>query len=381
MAKKIAAPRKTAPKIPARKISKAKAISAPKAYKPKGSAKEKLAYLNKGEMAALAKRKGSPARKGPRGLPSFADDSASSRGVSRGDKSGTKGSGSTQTATGSVSKSTETKSSPSGAGPGRGQGGQNSGAGRDSSRGLGSGAGGAAIGNGYNSGTKGSRSGGASTQKPGMGRNAGRVGPQSPMAGQGASFSSPRAAREDNFRKTYGIEDRRGLQNMPQQLYRDPDEGIVNPNIPRKEVERQDRAFEDYMNTLQRQSIALERDTFQKTPQEISEAVRRENAEKAARSKVREQAKYSNQWPGQNKMKEDPDVAALRSRNSNRLPDIKIGGPRSGSGVDGYSGGGMGGTYRGGGWGTGDLTGGRGGQGWKAGGIVKSTTRKSFKKK
>ena len=359
MAKKIAAPYKAASKAPARKISKAKAVGVPKAYKPKGSPKEKLAYLNKGEMAALVKKKGSPARKGPRGLPSFADDSASSKGVSRGDKSGTKGSGSTKTATGSVSKSTESKSSPSSASSGRGQGGQG----------------------GYNSGISGSRYGGASTQKPGMGRNAGRVGPQSPMAGQGPSFSNPRAAREDNFRKTYGIEDRRKLQNMPQQLYRDPDQGIVNPNIPRKEVERQDRAFDDYMNTLQRKSIAQERDTFQKTPQEISEAVRRENASKAARMKIKEQAQYSNKWPGQNVMKEDPDVAAFRNRNSNRLPNIKIGGPRSGSGGDGYSGGGMGGTYRGGGWGTGDLTGGRGGQSWKAGGIVKSTTRKSFKKK
>ena len=379
MAKKIAAPYKAASKTPARKKAKAKAVGVPKAYKPKGSPKERLAYLNKQEMAALVKRKGSPARKGPRGLPSFADDSASSKGVSRGDKSGTKGSGSTKTATGSVSKSTESKSSPSGAG--RGQGGQNSGAGRDSSRGLGQGAGGSAIGRGYNSGTKGSRSGGASTQSPGMGRNAGRVGPQSPMGGQGASFSNPRAAREDNFRKTYGIEDRRKLQNMPQQLYRDPDQGIVNPNIPRKEVERQDRAFDDYMNTLQRKSIAQERDTFQKTPQEISEAVRRENAAKAARMKIKEQAQYSNKWPGQNVMKEDPDVAAFRNRNSNRLPNIKIGGPRSGSGGDGYSGGGMGGTYRGGGWGDESYFNGRGGSGWKAGGLVKKNSNKSFKKK
>jgi hypothetical protein len=41
----------------------------------------------------------------------------------------------------------------------------------------------------------------------------------------------------------------------------------------------------------------------------------------------------------------------------------------------------MGGTYRGGGWGDESYFNGRGGSGWKAGGIVKSTTRKSFKKK
>ena len=339
MAKKIAAPYKAASKAPAGKKAKAKAISAPKTHKPKGSPKERLAYLNKGEMAALEKRKGSPARRGPKGLPSFADDSASSRGVSRGDKSGTKGSGSTKTATGSVSK-----------------------------------------GGSYNSGTSGSKGGGASTQSPGMGRNEGRVGPSSPMGGQGTSFTTPKAAREDVLFRGYGIEDRRKLQNMPQQLYRDPDQGIVNPNIPRKEVERQDRAFGDYMKTLQRKSIAQERDTFQKTPQEISEAVRRENAVNAARLKVKEQAQYSNKWPGQNRMKEDPDVTALRNRNSNRLTDIKIGGPREGT-LGGYSGGGMGGTYRGGGWGTGELTGGRGGQGWKAGGLVKKNSIKSFKKK
>lgn len=357
MAKKIAAPYKAASKAPARKKAKAKAVSAPKTHKPKGSAKEKLAYLNKGEMAALVKKKGSPARRGPRGLPSFADDSASSKGVSRGDSYGTKGSGSTKTSTGSVSKSSESRSSPSGAG--RGQGGQG----------------------GYNSGTSGSRFGGASTQKPGMGRNSGRVGPQSPMAGQGTSFATPKAARDDTLRRAYGVEDQRGLQNMPQQLYRDPDEGIVNPNIPRKEVERQDRAFDDYMNTLQRQSIALERDTFQKTPQEISEAVRRENAEKAARSKVREQAKYSNQWPGQGRTKEGPEFTAIRNKNSERTSDIKIGGLRSGSGGGGYSGGGMGGTYRGGILGRDTRGFGQGGRGWKAGGLVKNKSRNTFKKK
>lgn len=171
MVKKIAAPRKAASKAPSGKKAPPKKVTAPKTHKPKGSAKEKLAYLNKGEMKALVKRKGTPARRGPKGIPSFADDSSSSKGVSRGDNSGTKGSGSTKTANGSVSNSS----------------------------------------GGYNSGTSGSRGGGASTQAPGAGGNSGRVGgggsgsgARSPMSGQGASFSSPQAASSYNRARTFG---------------------------------------------------------------------------------------------------------------------------------------------------------------------------------
>ena len=349
MAKKIAAPRKAAPKIPARKKAKAKAVSAPKTHKPKGSPKEKLAYLNKQEMAALVKRKGSPARKGPRGLPSFADDSASSKGVSRGDSSGTKGSGSTKTATGSVSKSTESRSSPSGAG--RGQGGQG----------------------GYNSGASGSRYGGASTQKPGMGRNAGRVGPQSPMAGQGASFATNKAARDDTLRRAYGVEDQRRLQNMPQRPYID-NGSYVDPNRPAPDFDKINRNYRENEDANNRQWARLSGDDLM-TPAEIRFRATQEQdvIDKSRRDSDRAAMGLDDI---RSRMPDDAFKYAYKS-NSGRLPDVKIGGPRSGT-KGGYSGGGMGGTYRGGGFGSGEYTRGRGGSGWKAGGIVKS---KTFKKK
>jgi hypothetical protein len=350
MAKKIATPRKTAPKIPARKISKAKAIGAPKAYKPKGSAKEKLAYLNKGEMAALVKKKGSPARKGPRGLPSFADDSASSKGVSRGDTYGTKGSGSTKTATGSVSKSTESRSSPSGAG--RGQGGQG----------------------GYNSGTSGSRFGGASTQKPGMGRNAGRVSPQSPMAGQGTSFATNKAARDDTLRRAYGIEDERGLQNMPQQLNWD----VGNPNLPAPDYDKwaRDRLAE---RDAENREIARNYGDDYMTPGEIRAQADRWK-DSFNNTRINQKQRSMGLDDIRSRMPDSAFTNAYKS-NSSRVPDIKLGGPRSGSSGDGFSGGGMGGTFRGGGWGENSNNNGRGGSGWKAGGLVKKNSNKSFKKK
>lgn len=197
-----APPRKAARKAPVRTKTSSKKVTAPVRHKPKGSPKERLAYLNKGEMAALEKRKGSPARRGPKGLPSFADDSASSKGVSRGDSFGTKGSGSTKTSSGSVSK-----------------------------------------GGSYNSGTSGSKGGGASTQSPGMGRNEGRVGPSSPMGGQGASFATPKAARDDTLRRAYGIEDQRGRMGpfkgeLPSGMSLDVDDRKFNPNKPEKRSDR-----------------------------------------------------------------------------------------------------------------------------------------------
>jgi hypothetical protein len=79
------------------------------------------------------------------------------------------------------------------------------------------------------------------------------------------------------------------------------------------------------------------------------------------------------------RMPDDAFKYAYKS-NSGRLPDVKIGGPRSGT-KGGYSGGGMGGTYRGGGFGSGEYTRGRGGSGCKAGGLVKKNSNNTFKKK
>jgi hypothetical protein len=348
MAKKIAAPRpmraglssapprKAARKAPVRTKTAPKEVTAPVRHRPKGSPKERLAYLNKGEMAALEKRKGSPARRGPKGLPSFADDSASSKGVSRGDSSGTKGSGSTKTSSGSVSK-----------------------------------------GGSYNSGTSGSRGGGASTQSPGMGRNEGRVGPSSPMGGQGRSFSTPKAARDDSLRRAYGIEDQRGLRNMPQRPYFDRTfDATINPNLPPVDREKgfgERRAYEDRVN---REQAALKAGRY-RNPREIrsisadlEDAYDKQDSQNASKN-LKKSPPLS---------QEDFRTNVGRAGASGRLPDIKLGGPREGT-LGGYSGGGMGGTYRGGGWGSGEYSGGRGGQGWKAGGLVKKNSNKSFKKK
>jgi hypothetical protein len=360
MAKKNAAPYKAARKASVRAKTAPKKVTAPLRHKPKGSAKERLAYLNKEEMAALEKRKGSPARKGPKGLPSFADDSASSKGVSRGDSSGTKGSGSTKTSSGSVSKSSESKTS-------------NSGAGSNSSARGGGGKGG------YNSGTSGSRFGGASTQKPGMGRNSGRVGPQSPMAGQGASFKNPKAARDDTFRKVTGVEDQRGLQNMPQRPYLDRKYGVtINPNKPPRDLEKVFQKTRDERDEEARRMGDWDLDDY-RNPQEI-----RENAARVREWMDRQDAQNAAARKGlkrseplsQGNFKANVGRAAA----SGRLPDIKLGGPRIGT-QGGFSGGGMGGTYRGGGWGDESYFNGRGGKGWKAGGLVKKNSNKTFKKK
>jgi len=333
MAKKNAAPRKAARKAPVRTKTAPKKVTAPVRHKPKGSPKERLAYLNKEEMVALEKRKGSPARKGPKGLPSFADDSASSKGVSRGDSSGTKGSGSTKTSTGSVSK-----------------------------------------GGSYNSGTSGSKGGGAKTQSPGMGRNEGRVGPSSPMGGQGTSFATNKAARDDTLRRAYGIQDQRGLQNMPQRPYFDRKlKTTINPNLPpvdREKGFKERRAYEDRVN---REQAALTAGRY-RNPREIrsisadlEDAYDKQDSQNASKD-LKKSAPLS-----QDKFRTNVGRAGA----SGRLPDIKLGGPREGT-LGGYSGGGMGGTYRGGGWGDESYFNGRGGKGWKAGGIVKS---KTFKKK
>lgn len=341
MAKKIAAPAKTTRKAPAAKKASAKKITAPKTHKPSGSPKEKLAYLNKGEMAALSKRKGSGPVRGPKGLPSFVETSGTKSAGSISD--GYKKSG------GSWNSSSATRSS-------------------------------GASGGSYNSGTSGSRGGGASTQAPGMGRNEGRVGPVSPMGGQGASFATNKAARDDTLRRAYGIEDKRGLQNMPQRPYFDNKlERTVNPNLPPVDLEKhfqEQRAYEDRVN---REQAALTAGRY-RNPQEIrsisdrlEDVYDKQDVDAAiTRKGLQKSAPLS-----QDKFRAN----VARGAASDRLPDIKIGGPRSGV-KDGYSGGGMGGTYTGGGYYGSDYRAGKGAGGWKAGGLVKkSQSRKTFKKK
>ena len=355
MAKKIAAPRKTAPKTPARKKAVSKKVTAPLRHKPKGSPKEKLAHLNKGEMAALVKRKGSPARKGPKGLPSFADDSASSTGVSRGDKSGTKGSGSTKTASGSVSNSSGGYNSGTSGSRGGGASTQSPGAGGNSGRVGGGGQGG------YNSGVSGSRYGGASTQKPGMGRNEGQVGPRSPMGGQGSSCKTPEDASRYNKGPAIGVEDQRGLQNMPQRPYIDKNK-VVNPNVPEPDYDKMNR---DYLGRLEARSRAAAKNIYgdkYSTPREI-----RSQAESilddTLQSQLRRERRQEGLTDNRSRFK-DPAFEASNRFNSSRTPDIKVGqGPRAGSTGIGSSGGGRGGG---------------GGRGFKSGGIVKP---KTFKKK
>lgn len=61
-----------------------KKVTAPTTYNPgSGHPKEYLAYLNWQEMEALRRLNGNGPRRGPKGIPSFADDSASSMGNER----------------------------------------------------------------------------------------------------------------------------------------------------------------------------------------------------------------------------------------------------------------------------------------------------------
>jgi|694.fasta_scaffold88172_1 hypothetical protein len=61
-----------------------KKVTAPTTYNPgSGHPKEYLAYLNWQEMQALQRLNGNGPRRGPKGIPSFADDSASSMGNER----------------------------------------------------------------------------------------------------------------------------------------------------------------------------------------------------------------------------------------------------------------------------------------------------------
>jgi hypothetical protein len=202
------------------------------------------------------------------------------------------------------------------------------------------------------------------------------------MAGQGPSFATNKAARDDTLRRAYGVEDERGIQNMPQRPYLDRKYGVtINPNLPpvdRESIYKERRAKEDRDNRADAASAAGR----YRNPREIrslSDMYEADYDKKDAQFKVASENLQKSAPLSQGNFRANMGRAAA----SGRVPDIKLGGPRVGSGGDGYSGGGMGGTYRGGSWGGGwgGRGIGRGGSGWKAGGLVKKNSNKSFKKK
>jgi len=370
------AARKAPPKKVAVKVSK-KAVAKKKLPQTldwgKKVPKDHLSYLSKEEMKVLQKNRSFKGKRSFKGIPAFPDPGTTGY--------GDRGQG-TKSSTGTTSKSGNTS--------GVGGGGGGGGGGASGSRGSSSGSVGAGNGanagpgqggqrGGYNSGTSGSRNGGASTQSPGMGRNEGRVGPQSPMSGQGTSFATNKAARDDTLRRAYGIEDQRGLQNMPQRPYFDSKlERTVNPNLPpvdREKYFKDQRAYEDRVN---REQAALKAGRY-RNPREIrsmSDDLEDVYDAQDAKAKVDRENLQKSAPLSQGNFR----VNVSRGAASDRLPDIKLGGPRSGT-KGGYSGGGMGGTFKGGGWGDGTYSGGQGGKGWKAGGLVKKNSKKSFKNK
>lgn len=400
MAKKIAAPFKAARKAPAAKKAPLKKM-AQKAPQ-KGVAKKKLpatldwgkkvpkdhlGYLSKEEMAVLQKHRTFKGKRNYSGVPAFPDpgdtgygdkgqgtksstgttskSSGNTSSVGGGGGGGGGSTGSRGSSTGSVgSRSGSNTPGNSGGGAGTGQGGQNSGSrGAGSNYGPGSGRPGTTSGGGnYNSGVAGSRNGGVSTQKPGMGGNAGTVskGPVSPMAGQGTSFENPLAARQDVLNKVYGVEDIRGKQNMPQQPYWDGSQ-VVNPNYPSsfpdyRQIEKNRIANDD---TLARQMQI--RDPY-RTPAEIKlrADINRDSFAKADLARARRSM-------GLDDIRShvpDPTAGSQNRINSDLTRGTPVG---SGRGA---------GSVGGGGWRAGGLA-----TRMKTGGIVKSQPRKTFKKK
>lgn len=172
-----------------------KKIVAPKTHDPgKGRPKEHLAYLNEREMAYLRSLNGNNMERGPRGIPSFADDSASSRGVSRGDNAGTRGSGGT--ANDSPQNGGRGAGSNYGAGSGRpGTGGTSGGGGLGQG---GQGGAGPAGPSGPNSGPS-RGAGGQSANLGGGGAGTGPRGPSGPNSGPSVSVGGGLRGAGSNY--------------------------------------------------------------------------------------------------------------------------------------------------------------------------------------
>lgn len=78
-------------------------VTAPKTHDPgKGRPKERLAYVSKDEEALLKRATDGKAERGPKGIPSYADDSASSKGVSRAPSSSTTSKSTTSSTTSKI---------------------------------------------------------------------------------------------------------------------------------------------------------------------------------------------------------------------------------------------------------------------------------------
>jgi hypothetical protein len=298
-------------------------------------------------MKVLQKNRSFKGKRSFNGVPAFPDPGDTGY--------GDRGQG-TKSSTGTTSKSGNT----SGVGGGGGGGGGASGSRGSSSGSVGAGNGanaGPGQGGqrgGYNSGTSGSRYGGASTQSPGMGRNEGRVGPQSPMSGQGTSFRSPADARAFQ-RSQLGVEDQTGRMGpfrgeQPNGLSFDKEGNFFNPNNPEKWLS----------DRLDRTDVIANDDRFYRgmakanlgpktNPREIREYVGRMNAKANAIRAQMDAEAIRNQMG-------DPSFNFEEARKSISTPDMRVG-----AASRGFAGGK---ENRGG--------------GYRAGGVVK---RKTFKKK
>lgn len=289
-------------------ISKPRKITAPLKHKPKGAPEEHLAYLNKREMAILARRNGSKPARGPNGIPSFVETS------------GTKGSSSKASSSkGAASRSTANKGNWNTSTGGYSSGSKSSSPVAKSSTTMAA-----------RSATPAARSSttmaaktAASISSSGSAKRSAKTpisSPtlKSPMAGQGVSYSSPKAAQVANkaytkansFRnKVMGnigglfpkedVTDLQKLKNMPQQPYISREGEYVNPNLGSINPYDAWKRYNEDQDAFRRMVASKYPDNFQKTPQEI--ALKAQQLKDAAnkRRQLKAQAEYNPVWPGQ----------------------------------------------------------------------------------
>jgi hypothetical protein len=169
------------------------------------------------------------------------------------------------------------------------------------------------------------------------------------MAGQGPSFATNKAARDDTLSRAYGIDDRRGRMGpyrgeFDSGLSRDQEGNMFNQNNPEKLRDRLDNmdreeAFRKSNDDRFYRSMAKTNLGPQTNPREMREYVGRMNAMAAnARSQMDSEAIR--------RQKGDPSYNVNSTRNSISTPDVRVG--PSGRGFAGGKGS-LGGGYRSGG--------------------------------